>query len=331
MIDRRTFIAAAGGVAVTRVLPATAQQAKRPPVVGLVFAATPLAEMAGPDPLSVPARGFVHGLRDLGWIDGRSVVIERRSAENDPNRAPDLFADLLARGVDVIAVTDASWLGAAALQATRTIPIVAVFSSDPVAAGVIGSLARPGGNLTGVASATGPEFDSKRLQLLREFAPNITRAAFLGPKEQLKQFAGVAPPAGITIAPVPVEVATHYEAAFATIRAERADALIVGGGPIINQHVKRIIAFTAASRLPAIYGDRRAVDAGGLISYGTNSPGLWRQAARLVHSFLNGAKIGDIPTERPTTFEMVIHAKTAKALGLTIPPLVLAQADVVIE
>ena len=178
---------------------------------------------------------------------------------------------------------------------------------------------------------TGPEFYGKRLQLLAELAPRITRAAFLGPREVLDQSRGVATPAGVTVVPVHVEVVEQYEKAFATILKERADALMVAGGAVNNVHGRRIVPFAAANKLPAIYPIREAVDFGGLMSYGPNRPVIWRQAARLAERFLRGAKIGDVPAEQPTKFELVINLKTAAALGLTIPPTLLARADEVIE
>src|SRR5262245_17799664 len=158
-----------------------------------------VAEMAGPDPGFPPVRAFVHELRDLGWIEGRTVAIERRTVEGNPKRAPTIFAELLARGVDVIVLGGNRWLHDAALNATRTVPLITLFQDDPVAAGLITSLARPGGNLTGVAQTTGPEFFRKRLQLLKELAPRIARVAFLGPRGVLQQDHGVALPAGVTI------------------------------------------------------------------------------------------------------------------------------------
>ena len=328
---RRNFVMGFGGAAVTGALPAVAQQAKRLPVVGLVMTDSPLAAMTGPDPVVPTARAVVHGLRDLGWIEGRTIVIERRSAEGDRQRAPAIVADLLARGVDVIVLAGARWLQDAARSATRTIPIVTHFPDDPIASGLIASLARPGGNFTGISSATGPEFHNKRLQLLRDLAPGLARVAFLAPGPVLEQYRAIAPPAGMTIVPIPVDAAGQFEEAFATIRRERVDALMAGPGPVNYARSPGLAAFAAESRLPAIYGYRETVEAGGLMSYGTNINGVFRQLARLADKFLRGAKIGDIPTELPTKFELVINGKTAKALGLDIPPLLLAQADEVIE
>ena len=329
-MKRRDLVAGLAGTTMIHVLPVAAQQPKRLPMVGFVLDPAAVAGMAGPDPADTNTRAFVHGLRDLGWIDGRNVVIERRSAEGDPQRALAIFDELLARGVDVIMLGAARWLHLAALQATRTIPIVAAFTDDPVAAGLIKSLARPGGNLTGVTFATGPELQVKRLQLLQELAPHITRAAFLMTQEIFEQFRGVAPPPGIAVVPVPVETAEQYAEAFATILRERADALMVSGG-VHNRNARRIAAFATESRLPSVYPWRAAVEAGGLMSYGSSVPGTYREAARLVDRILKGAQPGDIPAELPTKFEMVINAKAAQTLVLTVPPALLARADEVIE
>ena len=228
---RREFITLLGGTAAWP-LAVRAQQPTRMPVVGVVFAATRVAEMLGVDPVAPPARGFVHGLRDLGWTDGANIIIERRSAEGDPQRAPSIFAELLAHSVDVLMVGGVRWLQDAAQRATREVPTVTDFSEDPVAAGLIASLARPGSNLTGVTQTTGPEFYNKQLQLLREMAPRMTRAAFLAPRVQLELYRVVVPPTGVAVIPVLLDVRQQYEEAFATVIREQADALLLGGSPV---------------------------------------------------------------------------------------------------
>ena len=330
MIDRRTLLGGLGGM-VAIPTQGLAQVTKKLPVVALAYAEAPLAEMVGSDPINSIARALVHGLRDLDWIDGRTVIIERRSAEGDPRRAPAIFAELLARGVDVIVTGGSRSMLDAARQATRTVPIVARFEYDPVAAGLIANLARPGGNLTGVTSTTGPEFFGKRLQLLAELAPRITRVAFLAPRGEMDQYRGVARPAGVMVLPAQVDTVDQYDAAFASILAEKADALMVAGGQPNLVHAARIVAFATERRLLAIYGFREAVEAGGLMSYGTSLAGLNRQAARLVDRILKGAKPGDLPVEQPTKFELVVNLKAAAVLGLTIPQSLLARADEVIE
>jgi putative ABC transport system substrate-binding protein len=323
-MKRRDFITLLGSVTVAGSIPAAAQT-KRPPVVALIAPIIPVTDTVGP-----LAGAFILGLRDLGWINGTNIIIERHSAEGDQQRAATILADLLARGVDVIVLGTARWLQDAALRATRTIPLVAVFTENPVTAGLTKSLARPGGNLTGVTFTTGPEFQDKRLQLLRELVPSASRIAFLATTEVLEQYRGVAHPSGVTIVPVQVNATDEYQKGFDTIIQERAEALMVSGGVHLN-NVGRVVAFATESRLPAIYPWREAADAGGLISYGSSVPGVWRQTAKQVDLFLKGAKPGDVPTEQPTKFELLINMKTAKVLSLHPPASLLATADEVIE
>jgi ABC-type uncharacterized transport system substrate-binding protein len=312
-------------------LTARAQPAKRLPTIAIVYSVGSIAEMAGVDPLGVNMRAFERGMRDLGWIDGRTVTIDRRSPEGDPQRAAAILAEVVANRPDVIMLGGARWLHEAALRATRTIPIVAPFGEDPVAAGLISSLARPGGNLTGVTRTPGPEFYGKAIEFLREVAPNIRRLAFLAPREAQDAFQEVGQQAGIAIIPISADVSEQLDAAFASIRRERVDALLVPSGPIFLQNARRIAAFAAESKLPGLFGMRQSVEAGGLMSYGPSIMVLYRQMARQVDRILNGARPEDIPTERPTTFELVINAKAAAALGLAIPPTLLVLADEVIE
>ena len=330
-MNRRAFITLIGGAAVSGTLPAAAKQPKRLPVVALVAASGPVADLVTSDPINPAWRGFVHGLRDLGRIDGRNVVIERRSLEGDVQRASAIFAELLVRGVDVVALGGARWLHDAAVKATSTVPIVTIFQDDPVAAGLIASLARPGGNLTGIAQTTGPEFYSKRLQLLKELAPQITRIALLGPRGVLEQDRRIARLIGVTVVPIPLDVERQFDEAFASIVRERADALTVGGSAVTYGNAQRIVAFAAEKRLPTMHPFREAVEAGGLMSYGSSVPVNFRQMARLADQILKGAKPADLPVEQPTKFELVINAKTASALGLTVPTALLARADEVIE
>jgi putative ABC transport system substrate-binding protein len=248
-----------------------------------------------------------------------------------PQRAPAIFAELLARGVDVMMLAGERWLHLAAQQATRTIPIVATIAEDPVATGLISTLARPGGNLTGIALSTGHELTLKRLELFKELAPHIGRVAYLATPSAVEQYRGGASFPGTSVVLVQVDRPEQYEEAFATIQRERADSLMASSSPLHYVNARRIVAFAAESRLPAMYAFREAVAAGGLVSYGANAPGLWRQAARLVDRILKGARSADLPVEQPTKFELVINLKTAKVLGLTIPPSLLARVDEVIE
>jgi putative tryptophan/tyrosine transport system substrate-binding protein len=328
---RREFITLLGGAAASWPLTVRAQQAKRLPVIAMVYSIGSVAEMAGVDPLGVNMRAFERELRDLGWIDGRTVTIERQSTEGQPQRAVDILAEVVARRPDVILLGGARWLHEAALRATRTIPIVAPFGEDHVPAGLISSLARPGGNLTGVTRATGPEFYGKASQFLRDAAPGIRRLAFLAPRETLDAFQAVAPSVGITVIPVQVDTSEQLDASFANILRERADAMLVPSGPIFLRHAKRIAEFAVENKLPALFGMRQSAEAGGLMSYGPSIVVLYRQMARQVDRILKGVRPEDIPTERPTTFELVINAKAATALGLAIPPAFLVLADEVIE
>jgi putative ABC transport system substrate-binding protein len=288
------------------------------------------AQLSGPDPAFPPARAFIQELRDLGWVEGQTISIERLTLEGNPQHAPALFSELLARGVDVIGLGGARWLHEAALSATKTTPLVTIFQDDPVAAGLIGSLARPGGNLTGVAQTTGPEFFRKRLQLLKEMAPQISRVAFLGPTGVLEQDRHIAAAAGLTIIPIQIDVAGEVETAFEQIRRQRPEGLMVAGSAITYGHYRRIVAFSAENALPTIHSFREAVEAGGLMSYGTSIPGIFRQMARLTNQILKGTQPQELPVEQATTFELVVNTKTAKTLGLVVPPTMLALADDVI-
>src|SRR4051794_17051276 len=265
---RREFIAGLGGATAVWPLTARAQQGKRLPVIAMVYSIGAVAEMAGVDPLGVNMRAFERGLRDLGWIDGRTVTIERQSSEGQPQRAGAILAEVVARRPDVILLGGARWLHEAALRATNTIPLVTPFGEDPVAAGLISSLARPGGNLTGVTRVTGPEFYGKASQFLRDAAPGIRRLAFLAPSETLDAFQAIAPSVGITVLPVRVDNSEQLDASLATILRERADALLVPSGPVFLQHARRLAAFAVQNKLPALFGMRQSAEAGGLMSYG---------------------------------------------------------------
>jgi putative ABC transport system substrate-binding protein len=330
-MKRRAFISLLGGAATAWSLAARAQPTPRRPVVAFVHAVIPSTEMAGSDPVSPLARAFVHGLRDLGWIEGRTVVIERQSAEGQPQRAPAIFAELVTRGVDVIAMGGSRWLREAAQQATKTIPTVLLFDADPVAEGVVPSLARPGGNLTGVTISTGGEFIGKRLQLLKELAPAVTRVACIASSEVWESYRRSTAAADIPPVVAPVDRSEQFAEAFATILRERADALVTEGSPIIYVQRGRIVGFAAEHRLPLAANNRESVEEGGLMSYGVKASGLFSDLAVYVDRILKGAKPSDLPIQRPTRFELIINARTAKTLGLAVPPTLLALADEVIE
>lgn len=338
MIVRLTVIRLASAVALlfpAGPLTAEEQPARKIPVVAVVSAASPASEQIGPDPINPAIRAFVHALRDAGWVEGRNIVIERRSGEGQQERLPAIFAELVARNVDVIAVSGAigrTSLTQEAHRATRKIPIVmAVGPSDPVAEGHVASLARPGGNVTGLTRAPDHGMREKRLQLLKEIVPGIARVASLGPRPCLESFRRAAEVLGIALVLAEVERIDQYAGAFATVTRERADGLFVCDTALSYVHAPRITAFAAQHRLPSVYAFRESVEAGGLVSYGSDLVDLFRRAAGYVDRILRGAKPADLPVEQPTKFELVINLKTAKELGLKVPPSLLLRADHVIE
>ena len=281
------------------------------------------------------AGAFSQELCQLGYIEGKNVIIEWRWAENQPEPIPRLAAELAGLGVDVI-VTGGTAPARALKNATRTIPIVMLLSySDPVELGFVASFARPGGNITGVALAAEPTMAGKRLELIKEVVPRATRIAVLGTGEtqsrtQVQWAEKVAPSLGVKL--VVVEVRNgDYDRAFATIVAERAEAVSVVASVILSTDVGRIIQLAAKYRLPAIHEWREHAEAGGLMAYGGSVAGFTRRAAAYVDRILKGANPAELPVERATRFEFVVNLKTAKALGLTIPQAVLGRADQVIE
>ncbi len=275
------------------------------------------------------------GLRELGYVEGQNFTIEYRAAKGKPERLPDLAAELVRLKVDVI-VTAATPAAKAAKNATSTIPIVMADPGDPVATGLVASLARPGGNLTGVSSIA-PDLASKRLELLKETVPKISRVAVvwnsaIPPAEvALKELRAAALALGVQLQSVEVQGPNGFENAFAAITKERADALFVFPDPLTFNNRELIVDFAAKSRISAMFGAREFVDVGGLMAYGPSYPDMFQRAGALVGKILKGAKPADLPVEQPTKFELVINLKTAKALGLTIPPSVLIRADQVIQ
>jgi len=303
-----------------------AQQPGKIPRIGVLRPGAP------PDHL---VEAFREGLRDLGYVEGRNILLEYRWAEGKPDRLPDLAAELVRMKVDLIT----SWSTPAALaarNATATIPIVFGGVGDPVRIGLVASLARPGGNATGV-SMLAEELSAKRLELLRETVPRAMRVAMLwnstnpsmvSRAQSTQAAAGVL---GVTLQSLGVYDLITFDNAFATITRARPDVLLTLIDPFTRQHQKRIVDFAATQRLPAIYEAREFVDAGGLMSYGPSGAALQRRAATYVDKILKGAKPADLPVEQPTRFELVINLTTAKALGLTIPPSILVRADQVIR
>jgi putative ABC transport system substrate-binding protein len=278
---------------------------------------------------------FRPALAELGYVEGDSLRLEYRSAAGDDERFPVLAAELVALKVDVLVAATVPAIRAAQ-RATTTIPIVMTFSSDPVRLGLVKSLARPGGNTTGVASLT---FDlaPKCLELLKEIVPQLRQVAVLwnpanpAIREGLSLTDVAARALGASVRPFEVSAPGDVDAVFAAILRERPDGLVVLPDPFTYAHRGRIVQFAANNRLPAIYSARDFVDAGGLISYGISWPDQWRGAARYIERIAHGVKPADLPVELPMTFELVINLKTAAALGITIPPTLLFQADEIIR
>jgi putative ABC transport system substrate-binding protein len=303
--------------------------------VALIFSTSPVSVMAGPEPTHPGVRAFVRGLRALGYVEGQNLILERRSAEGRFERFGDIVRELVSLKVDVI-VSSANPITREARRVTTTIPIVMAFSADPVGYGLVASLARPGGNVTGLSGEAGPEIYGKQLELLKESLPTITRVVFLAsrvewesPRAQSVRTAALA--LGLTL--LHAESAPNdYTRAFTMIARERPDALFIGPfGPDLHANRQRIVDFATRNRLPLIGWTREFTEAGALMSYGVSGPDMMRRAAGYVDRILKGAKLADLPIEQPTMFELVINLKTAKALGLTIPPSVLARADEIIE
>jgi putative tryptophan/tyrosine transport system substrate-binding protein len=330
---RRDFIAGIAGGAATWPLTVRAQQTRGVYRVALVFTTSPVAEMVGVDPIHPIARTFVHTLRTLGYLQGQNLVLEHRSAEGKFERFPEIMRELVATRVDVI-VTNANPMTQAAKDVTGTIPIVMAYSVSPAEHGLVQSLSRPGGNVTGLSMNVSSEMPGKQLQVLKEVLPRLSRVAFLHSKEQeaegMQSGEAAARELGITLLPA-AHSPTDYSNAFAFIAREQPDALIVSASVVNvgNRHL--IVEFAAQRRLPAMYATREFVNIGGLISYGVNFHDLFRRAAGYVDRILRGAKPADLPVEQPTKFALVINLKTAKTLGLDVPDKMLALADEVIE
>ena len=276
------------------------------------------------------------GLRDLGYVEGKSIVLEERSSEGrNDERFSDLASELVRLKVNII-VTGGTPATLAAKQATATIPIVIAGVGDPVRSGLVSSLAHPGGNVTGV-TVFGPGLAAKRLELLKEVVPNMSRVAFLwnpanpDQKFSLNEVQAGARALGVTLQSVEARSREELERALTTMKQSRPSALLMTADGVLHRYIGRIVAFTAEARLPVMYQLREAVDRGGLMSYGASLPDLGRRAASYVDKILKGAKPADLPVEQPTKFDLLINLKTAKALGLTIPRSVLARADQVIE
>jgi putative ABC transport system substrate-binding protein len=326
MNDRRRFVAGLGLLLASPVV-AQSQPAGKVPRVGYLFYGSP-----GP---SREIDAFRQGLRELGYIEGQSIAVEYRFASGQVERYPALAAELVRLKVDVI-VAPATPQALAAKQATSSIPIVFVLVADAVGAGLITNFARPGGNITGLTSSSA-ELGGKRLELLKQLVPKASRVAVLyNPADRpnvliLKQLQESVPTLGLILQPLEVREPREFEGAFVAMTQGRAHAMFGSPGALTFEHRKSLVDLAAKHRIPAMWGHRSFVDAGGLMSYAVNLYDQNRQAAVFVDKILKGAKPGDLPVEQPTKFELVINLRLAKALGLTIPPSLLVQADQVIE
>jgi len=325
-MDRRAFITGAtlGIVIAAR---SAAQQTGKVPRIG--WLGGPTRESAEPF-----VQEFQRGLKDLGWVDGQNIVIEWRFAGGQAERLPFLAAELVRLGVDLIVVPSTP-TAVAAKNATNKIPLVTVGGADPVGLGLVASLARPGGNITGSTSTVGPEIAGKQLRLLKEMVPKVSRIAILwNPTTQGTALAVRETKIGgqgLELQFLEARSVDDFNGAFASMTTKRAGALLVLGDVLFLTHRTRLAELAARSRLPAMYVQREYVEAGGLMSYGPMLSELFRRAATYVDKILKGAKPADLPIERPTKFELVINRKTAKALSLTIPESLLLRADEVIQ
>jgi ABC-type uncharacterized transport system substrate-binding protein len=302
---------------------ADAQPPERTVRVGFLVPASP----------SDDVEGFLGGMRDLGYVEGRNLVVEYRAAGGKSERLDDLVAELIRLKVDVI-VTGGTPAALAAKRARTVIPVVIGAMGDPVESGVVASLARPGGNITGLSLQTSEGFAGKYLELLREAVPKVSRVAILGrpsarsPVQAMEQ---AARSLDVRVQLIEVDQPGQLEGAFAAMTAQNVGALVVTPSPFNVTHRDRIVSLAAKHRLPAMYGLTAFVDAGGLMAYGASLRDLFRRAATYVDKILKGAKPADLPVEQATKFDLVINLKTARALGLIIPPSLLGRADRVID
>ena len=307
---------------------AQAQQATKIPRIGFLITSSPSVIAPRMD-------AFRQGLRELGYVEGKNIVIERRHAEGKLDRLPTLAAELVRLNVDVI-ITSGPTATRPAKGATSTIPIVMTFDDDPVGSGFVASLARPGGNITGL-STLAPEISGKQLELLKEIVPRLNRVAVIGTStrqgtaQSLKELELAAGAFAVKVQYLDIPNPQDIETAFRAAGKERADALLVLQSPVFNAQREQIADLALKNRLPATYPRREFVEDGGLMSYGASISDLDRRAATYVDKILKGTKPADLPVEQPTKFEFIVNLRAAKQIGLTIPPNVLARADKVIK
>jgi putative ABC transport system substrate-binding protein len=329
MIDRRAFVSTTTLGLLAAPLIAEAQQpSTKTARIGY------LSLRSGPEHFE---EAFRQGLRELGYVEGQNISVEYRWADWKPDRIPALAEELVRLKVDVIVSTGGGTVTALAVKkAVKTIPVVFVSGGDPVSAGLVASLDRPGGNLTGVSNLTS-ELNGKRLELLKQAVPGVSRVAVLvNPTRStagavLKELEGAARTLKVKLQVLEARDPEAIDGAFAAMKRERADALLVANDPMFFGQRERIVGLAAKSRLPGIFEWREFAEAGGLLSYGTSVADAYRRLAGYVDKILKGAKPADLPVEQPTRFELVINLKTAKALGLTIPPSFVLRADHVIQ
>lgn len=336
MSQRRAFGRIAGLAALGALgLPGGAL-AQAPRRIALLSNNTPVAESSGANPIDRYARAFVFGLRDLGWVEGRNIVIERRSALGRPEQIPAVVKEAVDLKVELLVVYGGP-LAQAAKQATATIPVVFVGTGDPLSQGLVASLARPGGNLTGFTLDAGNELNGKRLDLLKLLAPKIRRVACFRPSPAPgrplwgEKTLAAAQTLGLTLLLAAVDKPEDFEPAFAAMRRERADAIFCFDTPLTLGNRQRVVDFAARQRLPAVYALRRFAEAGGLMSYAADLAALSGRAASYVDKILKGDKPGELPVEQPIRFEMVLNMKTAKALGLSVAPSFMLRVDEMIQ
>jgi len=327
-MQRREFITLLSGIVAAWPLAARAQQPAKIPRIGFLgnSTATMEANLIGP---------LRDGLRELGYEEGRNVIIEFRWADGKYDQFPALVAELLAAKVDVI-MTSGTPATLAIKKATSTVPLVFIAVGDPVGTGVVPNLGRPGGNITGLSSIA-PDLEGKRLELLREVVPKLSHVAFfLNPANafhtaSMRQARVAAQSLGIKLQPMEVNKSEQLDGAFASIVKEKPDALLILADRIFLHNRKRMMEFAIQQRLPSVNAYRELVEAGGLISYGPSYEDMHRRAAVYVDKILKGTKPADLPIEQPTKFTLLINLKTAKTLGLTVPPTLVARADELIE
>ena len=329
MIDRRTLLAGTGAVLLAAPLAAEAQQAEKVYRIGY------LLEIAPSDQTPTTVRALEESLRELGYVEGRNLVVERRFAAFTYDRLPGLAAELVRLKPDVVVTGSYTGLAAALKQATTTIPIVVTGVIDPVGAGLVTSLARPGGNITGSSLTAGPEFSAKQLEILTEIVPKLSRVAILRQTGRsgayTAAFESAARKLGLTILFTDVRTSNDIEGAFATLTRSRPGALLVLGSSMTYASRQQIADLAVQHRLPGIALLREYAEAGLLLTYGPDMVAQYRGAATYIDKIFKGARPGDLPVQEPTQFELVVNTRTARALGLKIPPSMLVRADQVIE